>query len=604
MRGPRSYSGDVGPPSPAAVCSGDWAVAAGAFLIQLTAGLSASSYGVLALHLLLDGLAAPWQAATTPLLYVFAATFTEAWCRPLRPRRWLAALGVAAAALGTIIAYLPCGDLFGIGILAGAGVAVASSQGWSWLQWHAGGASRLTWTALCAAAALCQFCAPLLLHALLGRLGHAGAQLLLAAVSLHAMVGVALLRRPGLPEARGRAYTLFGDVELADLSPSPVTAWNGDYFCGTGGSSPLLGARGWRNPATAFSDDELDGRLSPLSLSLPLQLPLGLPLAPPRSPVQNHRKMLPLGGVDILPRIPEESDEDGEAADEADGALKEAGIQRWTTLGAVNSTAANARSAEPRASALSRLRMRWPVLPLQLQLMRQRLCCCLDLDVRFRCYWWCGGLAQAFTRRLTYAAALQQVGSRLVGPLVWSLTPLLAREAVAGYSLQEAAFAAAVPAFGRLCALVASPCCARIAAPTAAYLAGVSGLLAAAGLYVLLGATTHDRLLLGAAIVGLGEGSHLACGAKFLDDADTSILQPAIDLLVGTFSLLLIPLLGHLSSLSSGISLCLVVVTLIQVASSLVWLLRPLVQSITSHFQQEHPGNTEWRQCTDLLSLS
>ncbi|XP_049809035.1 uncharacterized protein LOC126252208 [Schistocerca nitens] len=384
-----------------------------------------------------------------------------------------------------------------------------------------------------------------------------------------------------------------------------------DYFCGTGGSSPLLGVRGWRNPATAVTDEELDGRLS-LSLSLPqalggsdgpLGLPLGMPL--PRSPVQSQRKLLPLGGVDILPRIPEESDEDGEGADDdAEKDKQEPAIQRWTTLEAVNDVAPVDRAEAPRASALSCPRMRWPALPLHLQRLRRRLCCCLDLDVRFRCYWWCGGLASAFTRRLTYAAAAQQACWRLAGPLVGVLTPLLAREAVAGYSRQEAAFAAAVPAFGRLCALVAAPCCARLAPPTAAYLAGVSGLLTAAGLYVLLGAATHDALLLGAAVVGLGEGGHIACGASFLDDADTSLLQPAVDLLVGTISLLLIPLLGHLSSLSSGISLCLVVVTLIQVASSLVWLLRPLVQSITSHFQQEHPGTTEWRQCADLLTLS
>ncbi|GLH15869.1 Protein of unknown function [Gryllus bimaculatus] len=227
-------------------------------------------------------------------MYLVIQSFVDPVCRNVvsgqslrsKMRAMCAVLVIAGSIAVNVFMQSIFLQVFTHGIFGGIGASVVVIQAEAVLSCHFPSQRGLIQVLCTLGVALGHFGMPLLIDGLIHHYGIHGAFLIHSGIILQAVVGAALLSPPqdntldAVFTNRPRAYTVVDDVEMIDFS---------SQMNGHSGHSPLLSAdRSWRNPGV-----DSDARYDVPQTS---------------SPVITLRQKN-INGVDILPKIPEESEE-------------------------------------------------------------------------------------------------------------------------------------------------------------------------------------------------------------------------------------------------------------------------------------------------------
>nr|CAD7424951.1 unnamed protein product [Timema monikensis] len=277
-----------------------WVALAAAFLIQLVVPSILPAYGVLLIPLIEDHTISLFNSIWIPVIYISAWTFSEQLCRKAvdgcsRNGKYIALTGVLVSAGGWATgAYFQKAPLrvLGWGIMGGLGTSLVTAQTEATLECHFPSRNGLIQGVQNVGAALGQFAMPLVMYGFLTLYGPKGAPLMQAGVVLHAALGAVLLVPPKVVKVearwvgRPRSVSVIRETDELEI----------DEVINVGSDSPLLSLTGksWKNPSTDDPDcDHFEENF----------------FKPTGSPTGVCRRKNAFG-VDILPEIPEEGEED------------------------------------------------------------------------------------------------------------------------------------------------------------------------------------------------------------------------------------------------------------------------------------------------------
>nr|CAD7439319.1 unnamed protein product [Timema bartmani] len=277
-----------------------WIALAAAFLVQLVVPSIIPAYGVLLIPLIEDHTLTLFNSIWIPVIYISAWTFSEQLCRKAvdgrsRNGKYIALTGVLVSAGGWATgAYFQKAPLrvLGWGIMGGLGTSLVTAQTEATLECHFPSRNGLVQGVQNVGAALGQFAMPLVMYGFLTLYGPKGAPLMQAGVVLHAALGAVLLVPPRVVKVesrwvgRPRSFSVIRETEEFEI----------DEVINVGSDSPLLSLTGksWKNP----SMDDQDCDHFEENFFKPTGSPTG---------VCRRKNVF---GVDILPEIPEEGEED------------------------------------------------------------------------------------------------------------------------------------------------------------------------------------------------------------------------------------------------------------------------------------------------------
>nr|CAD7263557.1 unnamed protein product [Timema shepardi] len=188
-----------------------WVALAAAFLVQLVVPSILPAYGVLLIPLIEDHTISLFNSIWIPVIYISVWTFSEQLCRKAvdgrRNGKYIALTGVLVSAGGWATgAYFQKAPLrvLGWGIMGGLGTSLVTAQTEATLECHFPSRNGLVQGVQNLGAALGQFAMPLVMYGFLTLYGPKGAPLMQAGVVLHAALGAVLLVPPRAVKVEAR----------------------------------------------------------------------------------------------------------------------------------------------------------------------------------------------------------------------------------------------------------------------------------------------------------------------------------------------------------------------------------------------------------------
>ncbi|PSN41449.1 hypothetical protein C0J52_14537 [Blattella germanica] len=175
-----------------------------------------------------------------------------------------------------------------------------------------------------------------------------------------------------------------------------------------------------------------------------------------------------------------------------------------------------------------------------------------------------------------------------------ALTPSFVKHLLVDCSNKDAVFPVSVAGFVWLCYLLVTPWCTKLRPRTRKCLFALGNFVAAFGLHFLSKADSHDRVTLGCAIFGLGNGITAVTGSAVMREAlgTWNLAKVGIILDIGSGILVLASasIMGVLLQNAEGLARCFILMAVLYLVTGATWLLRPLLASLQCH----HHAHSDW----------
>ncbi|XP_045521452.1 uncharacterized protein LOC123712415 [Pieris brassicae] len=583
-----------------------WSLLISAIFLNICLSSLVLSYGVLWVHSLSSFEGPIWLGLITPSIFMVTYNLTQCWFREAADSwggsvgyRVMATIGLLLVVSALLIcAYIPY-ELQSIvyGIFCGLGFSLISAQ-MDAIIFETYDSHVVAVRGLCycgQAIGLSIF--PHILTALIDTYSYSLSHIVIAGIMLQSLVAIMYLN---IDENIRRPASF---SRYKDLSQSYMVYRNEvmESTYGTELQLHNLNDKSWKSP----SDDQLhkvgeicdDGYVSET-------------VTPPPSPEEKRRNIF---GVDILPQIPEESEEESEeqyTKDTNNMRRLSVAIKRLSTLGdnidgcITNQVRRDSQPEDSNKSFVEFLEVKYETVTPITDIRTERLlnsfsfrCQSAYLNAR-RKIWLPSYKMYRIRRRFTYL--MYSVIDTFVKPLTRSLTcgkfypalllsfsrlsllsislvllPMLASEVEPKISVLEMNFLMSLHGFTWLCFLICTPWLAQTPKRNYKYIVVLGLLISTASAFLLAADNNHDSYSIGCIVAGFGFGAVTSCWEGAIQDYVGARKWPKLHSALETISAFMLAVfllaLVFLIDVEKGLKLVMFILGIIFAVITMVW---------------------------------